>query len=84
MDCFTEASRLNPQDSDAHNNIGVLLTDLGRYAEASNHLGKALMLNPRIAITHYNLGNLMARLDQRTNAIPHYRQALEPAQTIRR
>ena len=39
-----EAIRINPDDAEAHNNLGNLLENQGRYAEARTELEKAAEL----------------------------------------
>jgi Flp pilus assembly protein TadD len=40
------ALQLNPQEADAHNNLGWTLASEGRIAEAVPHFERALALNP--------------------------------------
>jgi tetratricopeptide (TPR) repeat protein len=61
----------------AHNNLGILLADLGRSDEAMTHLLKALDLHFNDVKTHNNLGNLFAMMGRTDEAIAHYREALE-------
>jgi tetratricopeptide (TPR) repeat protein len=67
----------NPGAWVAHNNLGGLLFDAGRLAEAMEHDQRALQLKPDYAEAHNNLGNVLQRMGRRPEAIVHYRQALQ-------
>ena len=65
--------------SSTYSNLGVLLSDLERYAEAESAYRKAIDLNPSDATTYYNLGNLLSdehfkRYDEAESA---FRKAIE-------
>jgi tetratricopeptide (TPR) repeat protein len=61
----------------AHNNLGILLADVGRSDEAMAHLLKALELHFNDVKTHNNLGNLLAMMGRTDEAMVHYQEALE-------
>jgi len=58
---------------------GIELYDLGRYEEAAEEFGRAIILNPRDASSHYNLGMALGSLDQRQKAVVAYRRAIRLA-----
>jgi len=50
-----EAIRRSPADATLHNELGLVLLNGHRLAEAEHSLGRAVALDPRYAIAHYNL-----------------------------
>ena len=60
----------------AHNNLGMLLADEGKTAEAIQHYRAALALRPLHVDAHNNLGNALHRLGQNDAAEAHYREAI--------
>jgi protein O-mannosyl-transferase len=61
----------------AHNNLGVLFTDMGRTDEAMAHYQKALEINPDNDEAHDNLGVLLAHIGRTDEAIAHFLKTLE-------
>jgi Flp pilus assembly protein TadD len=61
----------------AHNNLGLLLTDMGRTDEALAHYLKVLEINPNDIETHNNLGVFLEKMGRPDEALAHYRKALE-------
>ncbi|MFL5507298.1 MAG: tetratricopeptide repeat protein, partial [Gemmatimonadales bacterium] len=49
------ASRIDPSDAGAHNNLGVLYYQKGMMADAIAAFGRALELDPRMAVAQQNL-----------------------------
>ncbi len=50
-----------PQNARAHNNLGLLRYDAGRYAEAIALYQEAVRLDPDVALVRYNLGISLMR-----------------------
>ena len=73
---FRATLKTNPGSWLAHNNLGLMLFDTGRAAEAKEHFDTALRLNPLCAEAHNNLGMLLAGSGQDAGAIAQYREAL--------
>jgi Flp pilus assembly protein TadD len=71
--------KLNPLDSDGHNVLGILLSNLKRYDEAEAAYRKAIDLNPSYATAYYNLGNLLSdeNLKRYDEAEAAYRKAID-------
>ncbi|MEO0210754.1 MAG: tetratricopeptide repeat protein, partial [candidate division WOR-3 bacterium] len=46
----------NPEDAEAHYNLGVLLADQGRYEEAEKEFREAIRIKPEYAEAHFSLG----------------------------
>lgn len=60
-----------------HNNYANVLSDLGKTAQAIEHLNKSLKLRPNSAAVHNNLGNTLRKLGRLDEAIEHYNKAIE-------
>lgn len=60
----------------AHNNLGVMLRDQGRPAEAIAHFTESLRIRPNSAEAHNNLGAALAEGARVDEAIPQYIEAL--------
>ncbi len=65
----------HPRPADAHRAAGELLADLGRFAEAVEHLRAAVEIQPAAA-AHYNLAVILTVMGKQDEAIGHYRDAL--------
>lgn len=68
-----------PDDAGLHNHRGLLLHDLGRYAEARTAFGQALALDPGNPGTLANRGRSLDALGEPEHAVDDYRQALRHA-----
>jgi tetratricopeptide (TPR) repeat protein len=77
MAAYSEVLRRKPDHAYAHNNVGVLLKNLGRIDEAIAHYSEAVRLDPGHANAHYNLGNALASQGKVAEAIEQYTRALE-------
>ena len=73
--CYRKSSEFNPDYAEAHNNLGVLLKDLGRY-EAEKEYREAIRIDPYLAEAHNNLGNLLDDLGRYDEAEKEYREAI--------
>ena len=60
----------------AHNNLGAILFDQARVAEAIVHLTEALRQNPELAEAHNNLGNAFRETGRLDEAVRHYQEAI--------
>src|SRR4030042_703734 len=66
------ASRIDPSDAGAHNNLGVLYFRRGLHQEAAQSFTRALGLDPRMAVAQRNLEIVYTRsgvYDQRIAAL---------------
>jgi Tfp pilus assembly protein PilF len=68
--------QLDPQDAEAHNNLGGILQELDRLKEAEVSYRQAIELKPDYAEAHNNLGNILTDLDRFEEAETSYRQAI--------
>lgn len=73
---FAHTLRVNPASWLSHGNMGVLLAEAGRTAEALARYRQALALNPDHHLTHNNLGLLLVQTGHTAEGIAHYRRAL--------
>ena len=65
-----------PSNPSARNNLGYLLTSVGRLTEALEHYREAVRLKPDHAIAHNNLANALADSQRLPEAIEHYEKAV--------
>jgi protein O-mannosyl-transferase len=77
MALVQKAIALNPNDAEAHNNIGFALYRLGRFDEARTEHDAAVRLSPAFAAARANLGADLLMLGRLDEALAIYR-ALRP------
>ncbi|RLE84045.1 MAG: hypothetical protein DRJ41_03815 [Thermoprotei archaeon] len=73
---YRKAIEMNPDQKEAYNNLGRLLTDLGRPDEALKYLNKALELDPNYVFALINRGIALTRLGRYAKAINDLDKAL--------
>jgi len=66
----------NPESWLAHNGLGVVLADQGKFQEAIFHYRKVLQVKPDHYKAHNNMGNAFAKLGKIKEAMNHYKEAL--------
>ena len=80
--------RLKPDYAEAHNNLGVALSQLPvRSSEAISHFEAALRIQPDYADAHYNLGVALSQIPGRMpEAIAQWEESLrlQPDPDLRR
>jgi len=67
---------LEPNNAEAHNNLGNTLHKLDRFDEADENYRKAIALKSDYAEAHNNLGNTLHKLDRFDEAEESYRKAI--------
>ena len=72
---YRRAVRVRPAFVEAHNNLGVVLGEMGRGNEAVSSYRCALDAEPDFAEAHLNLGNALSGLGQLVEAAESYRRA---------
>lgn len=72
---YRRALALTP-DADVLCNLGVVLKEQNRLAEASAALQSAIALNPGHAVAHYNLGNVLKDRGMTDDSMASYRRAI--------
>ena len=71
-----KAVKLDPKDSNAHNNLGNSLNDLSRLTEAEESYRSAIILNPKFSEAYNNLGNTLNSLKRFSEAEESFKQAI--------
>ena len=66
-----QAVKLNPDDEDAHYDLGLALARKGERAAAEREYAEALKIYPDYAEAHNNLGNLLLADGKLEDAITH-------------
>jgi len=66
----------NPSAWMAHDNLGVLLFDEGKFAEAGEHFREAVRLRPTYVPGIFNLGNVALKLDRLVEARDLYERVV--------
>jgi tetratricopeptide (TPR) repeat protein len=72
-----QALKLNPDDEEAHFNLGYALARKGDLAGAVERYKKALELLPDYVEAHNNLGNVYRRMERYGEAIEQFNAALK-------
>jgi tetratricopeptide (TPR) repeat protein len=78
LDCFSRCAKLEPQNAEVQNYLGLTLSEKGMRAPAEAALRKAIQLQPSYAGAHYNLA--IVYLNQQPPAVElarwHYQKAI--------
>ena len=75
-DFFFKALEVNPNNSNLHNNQGIVFQELGQVDKALHSYRKSIYLNPENAEAFYNQADLLKYLKSYENAIKSYMQAI--------
>ena len=67
---------LNPQDAEAHNNLGFLLQENSKLKEAETSFGQAIVLKPDYVEAHSNLGNILQAQGKLIESESSFRQVI--------
>ncbi len=78
-ECYRRALQLDPENADAHVNLGRLYQLKGDIREAKRHYGLALAVVGDHPLAHYNIGTIFDELDELERATEHYLMAPELA-----
>jgi tetratricopeptide (TPR) repeat protein len=73
---FRAALRMDPRDSDCHEDLGIALARSGEIPAAAAEFRAALRWEPGRADAHDNLGNALVQLGQNPAAIAEFREGL--------
>lgn len=72
---YRRAIALNPDNADAHVNLGRLFQVRGDLKRAKRHYQRALRAAPAHQLAYYNLGTVFDELDELDTALDYYHQA---------
>ena len=68
-----EEVRNNPDDAEAHKNLGFAYAESGKYQEAIESYKQAIRIDPDYALAHYNIGIAYLGLNDRGSALEQYK-----------
>ncbi|MGZ5568069.1 MAG: tetratricopeptide repeat protein [Limisphaerales bacterium] len=74
---YVAAARLDPDNTEAHNGLGICYAMLGKMDDAAKQFTEILRLQPNDSGAHMNLGNALAAQKKIDEAIPHYMAAIK-------
>ena len=73
VESLKQAIRINPDDADAHYNLGVAYGNLGLYKDAIEAYKQAIRIDPDNAAAHCNLGEVYLLIGDRNSALNEYK-----------
>jgi len=73
---YQKVLKIDPNHSQALNNIGVIFKELGENQKAKECYEKAITINPNYAAAHYNLGSIFKNLGENQKAKECYEKAI--------
>jgi len=77
MEMYQQSLRINPNNAEAHLNMGNALLQSGQLAGARDEYQEAVSLRPNFAEAHHNLGVVLSRLGQWREATGQWEQAVQ-------
>jgi tetratricopeptide (TPR) repeat protein len=77
LEMYQRSLKLQPEQAEAHTNMGDALLQTGKIDEAINHLQQAIKINPDYTMAYYNLGCALQQKGDSTGAIDAFRQAID-------
>jgi uncharacterized caspase-like protein len=79
VDEFLLASKMDPRNAQAANNVGFMYSKLQRFDDAIRWTKKAIEIDPNRSVAYQNLGDLYYELSRPEDARPYYEKYLELA-----
>jgi tetratricopeptide (TPR) repeat protein len=76
IQAFPQVIRIAPENADAHYNLGVAYTEMGRLPNGIKAYQQAVRLKPDFDQVHYNLGVVYAKLTLWQHARAAFKQAI--------
>ena len=77
QELYNQVLKINPNHSQALNNIAVIFTNLKDYQKAKECYEKAIEINPNYADAYNNLGVIFKKLGENQKAKERYEKAIE-------
>jgi len=74
---YIEITKLQPDNAQAHNKLGVIFHDLGKLDAAIDSYKQAIALHPEYSEAQFNLGNTLSRLGKLIDAEVSFKHAVE-------
>ena len=74
---YLEAATVNPRDSEAHCQLGLIHMQRHQYSEAIKSFQRAVEIDPREADAHFQLGRIACMQGRFDEALAHYQTVLE-------
>ena len=76
-----EAATVNPRDSSAHYNLGLIHQQRGEFGEARERFQRAIDIDPDELDAHYQLGRIAREQNRPAEAIGHFEQVVQREQS---
>ena len=76
-----EAATINPRDSSAHYNLGLIHQQRGELDQARERFQRAIDIEPEELDAHYQLGRIARAQNRLTEAIGHFEEVVERDQS---
>ena len=76
-----EAATINPRDSSAHYNLGLIHQQRGELDQARERFQRAIDIDPEELDAHYQLGRIARAQNRLTEAIGHFEQVVQRDQS---
>ena len=77
IESYQKVLRLDPNHTNAYNNMGMILHDQGKFDDAVKNYRKVVEIEPEFADGHFNLGNSLREKGVLKEAIESYRVSLK-------
>lgn len=73
---WSHVAKVEPSNHLAHNNLGQLFADAGQFAEAEQHILRAISAHPGFVVGYWNLGTVRQRKQDWKGAAEAFEQGL--------
>jgi tetratricopeptide (TPR) repeat protein len=76
IDCIEKGLRIDPDNAEMHNNLGIILDKAGRIPEAISEFEEAVRLKPDMADAHNNFGIALNKVGRLPEATTQFEEAV--------